>query len=115
MVDLGAFEVQDPMAPSVENFTLTLLNLLPGTVVGTDQATDLDGFALSFTIVGGNGGLLLPNFAINASTGVITVVNPTAVVRALLAGPIDLKVRVAVVGDPTRTITNDVIISAGVL
>ncbi|HEX2645382.1 MAG TPA: cadherin repeat domain-containing protein, partial [Thermoanaerobaculia bacterium] len=63
--------------PTVQNATFSIPeNSANGTVVGTVVATDPDaGQILAYSITGGNAGLA---FAIDATTGVITVVNSAA-------------------------------------
>lgn|GEM_PF-3432479 len=58
-------------APTVAPQTFSVAeNSIAGAIVGTVLASDLDGNSLTYSLIGGS-----PNFAINATTGQITVMN----------------------------------------
>ena len=75
-VTINLLDLNDPpvITPN-QSFTI-LENSATGTSVGTVIATDEDGDTISYSIIGGNTGNA---FAINASTGEITVQTPAAV------------------------------------
>jgi Dockerin type I domain/Putative Ig domain/Cadherin domain/Bacterial Ig domain len=81
--DTAAITINVPaanVAPVVNDQTFTVAAGAPnGTTVGTVAATDANGDSLTFTILSGNTG---GAFAINASTGVITVANSAALPAA---------------------------------
>ena len=68
--------LQDNSPPSIDDPGFSLAEgSLAGTEVGTVTASDTDGDPLSYTITGGNEDGV---FAIDATTGTITVVDPAA-------------------------------------
>jgi VCBS repeat-containing protein len=93
-VSLTVTAVND--APVVNDQTLSvgLVLALPGTTVGTVQATDVDeGDTLTYQIVSGNVSLLGSPFSIDPQTGRIRVANTLALATGLIGG-FDLVVRV---------------------
>ena len=75
-VTINLIDVEENVAPTITVATFILAENSPnGTFVGTIQASDADGDTLSYTILSGNTDQA---FGLNASTGVLSVTDSTA-------------------------------------
>jgi VCBS repeat-containing protein len=93
-VSLTVTPVNDAPVVSDQAFSVGLVLALPGTTVGTVQATDVDeGDTLTYQIVSGNVSLLGSPFSIDPQTGRLRVANTLALATGLIGG-FDLVVRV---------------------